>query len=162
MTEQFANLTGFDDLKKKLTLLPKNIGRNVLRGAVNAASTVVRQDAVRRAPLYVALAAASGGDKAIAKGHPPAGTLKRSIYQKQIREKSNELKQTFYVSVRHGKTDKNTVDAYYAHMVEWGTVKMGARPFLRPAFEARREAAIEAMRLYLANRIPNEIAKLST
>lgn len=27
---------------------------------------------------------------------------------------------------------------FYAHMIEWGTVKMGARPFLRPALNSSK------------------------
>jgi HK97 gp10 family phage protein len=35
-------------------------------------------------------------------------------------------------------------DAYYWFFVEFGSAKMRARPFLRPAFEARKTQAVEA------------------
>lgn len=42
-----------------------------------------------------------------------------------------------------------TVGAFYAHMVELGTVRAGARPFLTPAAESQRAAHRKAVkRLY--------------
>ena len=152
------SIKGFEDFKRQLALLPTRIGRNVLRGAVNAAATAIRQEVVARAPVYTG---------PVAEGHPPAGTLKKAIYQKQIPELSSNLYQTFYVGVRSGKRQqavkrgKNVLnlDAFYGAFVEFGTSKMSARPFMRPAFETRRDYAIEAMRAYLAERIPRELEK---
>ena len=140
--------------------LPQNIAKNVLRGAVGAGAAVIRNEAKQRAPVYT-------GD--VSKGHPPPGTLKRAIYQKQIPEKSGPQKQVFYVGVRHGKRyqkqgkkgDKSQ-DAYYWTWVEFGCIHMQARPFLRPAFEAQKIASVEAIKNYIANRIPNEVAMLNT
>ena len=61
-------------------------------------------------------------------------------------------------AVKRGKNVLN-LDAYYGAFVEFGTSKMAARPFMRPAFETRRDYAIEAMRAYLAERIPRELEK---
>jgi HK97 gp10 family phage protein len=36
-------------------------------------------------------------------------------------------------------------DSFYWKFLEFGTNKMAARPFLRPAFEANKEGAIEAI-----------------
>ena len=52
-------------------------------------------------------------------------------------------------------------DAFYARFVEFGTVKMAARPFLRPAFEAKKGEAVDAIKVYLERRIPAEVAKLA-
>jgi len=157
---EFQNIQihGFEDFKKQLAELPGRAGRNVLRGAVNAGATVIRKEAVLRAPQYTG---------PVAEGHPPPGTLKKSIYQKQITELSSAVQQTFFVGVRQGKRQqavkrgKNVInlDAFYGRFVEFGTSKMPAKPFLRPAFEAKKEAAIEAMRAYMAERIPKEVTK---
>jgi HK97 gp10 family phage protein len=45
-------------------------------------------------------------------------------------------------------------------MVEFGTSKMSPKPFMRPAFEAKKNEAVDAIRDYLAKRIPEEVAKL--
>ena len=52
-------------------------------------------------------------------------------------------------------------DAFYARFVEFGTVKMAARPFMRPAFEAKKGEAVDAIKAYLERRIPEEVAKLA-
>jgi len=152
-------IEGLDAFSKALRALPQNIAKNVLRGAVNAGATVIRQEAVRRAPEY-------HGE--VSKGHPPPGTLKKAIYQKQIRELSDITRQTFFVGVRHGasagkkgSTGRETRDAFYWRFVEFGTVKMPAQPFMRPAFEAKKVEAMERIKQYLADRIPNEVAKLN-
>jgi len=152
------SIQGFEDFKRQLAQLPGRVGRNVLRGAVNAGASVIRKEAVLRAPQYTG---------SVQAGHPPPGTLKKSIYQKQIAELSNAVQQTFYVGVRQGKRQQAVkrgksalnLDAFYGRFVEFGTSNMPAKPFLRPAFEAKKDAAIEAMRAYMAERIPKEIEK---
>ena len=155
MMAELQHVSGLKELQAAMKALPTNISRNVLRGAVNAGATVIREEAKARAPVYAGPPI---------KGQAPPGTLKRSLYQKQIREKSNALLQTFFVGVRRGrsakKTKKGTLDAWYAHFVEFGTSKMAARPFMRPAFEAKKSAAVQAIERYLQKRIPEEVDKL--
>src|SRR4051812_24465548 len=98
MASQLVNIQGFEKLQKALKELPLNVGRNVLRGAVSAGAAVIRKEAQVRAPVY-------HGD--VAQGHPPPGTLKRALYQKQIRELSNNFRQVFYVGARQGKKYRN-------------------------------------------------------
>lgn len=153
------NISGLKELQAALKELPDRIAKNVLRGSVAAGAAIIRNEARQRAPVYTGEVAA---------GHPPPGTLKRSIVQKQIKELSNATKQTFFVTVRRGKEYQKqgkkgnlSQDAYYASWVEFGNSRMSARPYLRPAFEAKKEAAIEAIRAYLEKRIPEEAAKLA-
>lgn len=150
-----VEVKGLRELNAALAELPERIAKNVLRGSVAAGAAVIRKEAVKRAPIYTG---------PVAQGHPPPGTLKRAIYQTQVRELSGLLKQTFKVAVRRGKgaatKSGKSLDAYYARFVEYGTVKMTARPFMRPAFDSQKLNAIEAMKQYLAKRIPEEAAKL--
>lgn len=152
------HITGLKELQDALKQLPDRIAKNVLRGAVSAGATVIRKEAQAKAPVYTG---------SVSKGHPPPGTLKRSIVQKQIKELSSLFKQIFYVTVRkgkkyqkQGKDGAKSQDAFYAKWVEFGTSKMAALPFLRPAFEAKKEAAVMAIKDYLAKRIPEEAKKL--
>ena len=151
---EIRNIQGLAELDRALHALPGNIAKNVLRGAVGAGASVIRAEAKQRAPV----ATGQGKDA------PPPGTLKRAIYSKQIRELSNFSKQTFFVSVKSGAkhrgAGKKYLDAWYWRFVEFGTSKMAARPFLRPAFEAKKTEAIEAIRAYLAKRIPIEADKV--
>jgi HK97 gp10 family phage protein len=121
-------------------------------------AVLIRDDAKARAP--VATAPAAPGD-------PLPGTLRRAIVIKHDREHSSLMSQTYVVALRHGKKYRNqgkkgnrSQDAYYWRWVEFGTVKMAARPFMRPAFEAQKTAAVQAIAEYLARRIPEEAANL--
>ena len=116
--DEFQHVEGLSALSDALKLLPINIGRNVLRGATGAGAAVVRVATKDKAPYY---------HGKVSDGHPPTGTLKRSIYQKQIRELSSDEKQVFYVGVRRGKKYRNqgkkgnlSQDAYYWTWVEFG------------------------------------------
>jgi len=142
-----VHVTGVGELKQLLQLLPKNVAKNVLRGAVNAGATVIRKEIVARAPR-------------------DTGTLKRAVFQKQIRELSSETNQVFYVGVRKGKKyqavkrGKKTVDqdAFYASWVEYGHmaangVQVPAHPFVRPAYEATKDQAMQTIRDYLAEHL---------
>jgi HK97 gp10 family phage protein len=98
---------------------------------------------------------------------PPPGTLKRSVIMKHIPELSSLTRQTFFVTVRHGKKYRKqgkkgnlSQDAWYWRFVEFGTRKMRARPFLRPALEAKRREAGQAMKDRLSERIEMEASKL--
>lgn len=68
------------------------------------------------------------------------GDLKKSIYMAEVKEESVPLERAVYrVSFRKVSTSKGYVP--YARWVEFGTVRMPAVPFLRPAFDAKRMQA---------------------
>lgn len=181
-----VTIKGLKELNDALAQLPRNIGRNVLRGAVRAGAAVVRDEAKRQAPV-------------------DTGTLRRAIYHKQIREQSSAVRQVFYVGVRRGKQYRSlttkggkdrSMDAYYAGFVEYGhfarrskdgkfrklmrktdrgqannqvmaeMVQSGevrwipARPYMRPAWAVTKEQALKALSEYIAKRIPEEAAKV--
>jgi HK97 gp10 family phage protein len=155
---EIQTITGLKELQEALKQLPDRIAKNVLRGSVSAGAAVIRKEAQARAPLFTGKVAA---------GHPPPGTLKRSIVQKQIAELSSAVKQVFYVAVRAGKKYQKqgkkgglSQDAFYGQMVEFGTSKMPAKPYMRPAFEAKKNEAVTAISDYMEKRIPDEVAKL--
>jgi HK97 gp10 family phage protein len=113
-----VDIKGIEELQLLLLDLPKRVARNALRGAVYAGAKVLAAEAKVRAPVYTG---------PVAQGHPPPGTLKRSIITKQIPEKSNDFNQTFYVTVRKGKKYQKqgkkgnlSQDAFYASWVEFG------------------------------------------
>jgi HK97 gp10 family phage protein len=154
-----VHVSGLKELNDALKELPERIARNALSAGVYAAAKVVRDEAKVLAPYYTG---------SVEQGHPPPGTLKRSIIMKHIAEKSSKYQQTYYVVVRHGKKyqkqgKKGTLsqDAFYWRWVEFGTAKMAAKPFMRPAFEAKKQAALQALQDKLAIRIAEEAGKLA-
>lgn len=66
------------------------------------------------------------------------GNLQRSIYQAYNAEISVDGKTAVY-SVSWNKSK-----AFYGRFVEYGTARMPAHPFLRPAYEAKKAEALQA------------------
>lgn len=147
-------ITGLQDLNRMLTGLPQSLQTRVLRGMTATGASVIRKEAILRAPVYT-------GE--VSQGHPPPGTLKKAIFQYRLSRECTPTRETFIVDVRKGKTIGkkgriNANDAFYANWVERGTAKMAAKPFMRPAFETKKQAAVEAMRAYLIERLPDAVA----
>jgi HK97 gp10 family phage protein len=129
------NLTGFKELAEALKKLGPKVAKNGLRRATSAGAAIVRNDARARAPV-------------------DTGEMKRDIMMKRARDvKGGDTTGAQYiVYVRSGKKSrlagkKRDIqrDSYYWKFIEFGTAKMAAKPFLRPAFEANKEAAVEAI-----------------
>ena len=150
-------LSGFAELDKTLRGMKEEIARKALASATAAAASVVRAEARRRAK---------------AKGLELEGFLINNIAYKKEKTPAGLIQ--YNVGVRHGLTKKEKKtrkkklgvskdgkrllvryvnDPFYWRFHEFGTKKMKARPFLRPAFEATQEAQVEAMRKRLAARI---------
>lgn len=149
---------GLAELAKALRELPDRVAKNGLRVSVYAGAKVIRDEARMRAPKAA---------EVLGPNQPPPGTLKRSVIMKQIPELSSLTRQTFFVTVRHGKKYRKqgkkgnlSQDAWYWRFVEFGTRKMRARPFLRTALEAKRREAVQAMKDRLSERIELEAKNL--
>ena len=156
---EFMHLTGFKELAAALRELPERVARNGLRAAVNAGASVIKKEATYLAPK-------------------DTGALQANLYQKQIREQSGPMVQTFYVGVRKGvakyannkknrqagkagKAYKDDGTTFYWRFKEFGTSKMAATPFMRPAFDSQKENAVTAIGKKLDERIQNHARDLA-
>lgn len=124
-----------DDLLKALKQFPQNIQKNVLTGAVRAGTKPIVDEAKSNVPK-------------------DTRNLEKSIGVVKRREK-DKSKVRFSVTPRRG----GKFDGFYAHMIEFGTSKMPAQPFMRPAFESQDKQSIEAAKEYMAKRIDKEAEK---
>ena len=154
---ELQHIKGLSELSAALKELPQRIARNALRQSVARGASLIRDEAKARAPV----------SSEAQPGHPLPGTLRRAIVIRHDAKRSGPTSQTYVVAVRQGKKYRNqgkkgnrSQDAYYWRWVEFGTVKMSARPFLRPAFEAKKQEAVQAITEYLAQRIAQEAASL--
>lgn len=142
-------VTGLAGAMALLREAPAKLQARVIKGAVASAAAVIRREAALRAPIFSGIVGAS---------HPPPGTLRKAIYQARLTSECTETLEVWLVSVRKGpKAQQNkagNLDAYYATWVEYGTIKMSARPYMRPAFEAKKGEAVEAMRAHIVNNLP--------
>lgn len=155
------SLQGFDDLEQVFLVMGEKIGSDALRSAANTGATVIKDEVVIRAP-------------------EDSGILKSAIYQKHIPEQSGDDRQVYFISWRKGK--KSPTDAFYGDWVERGhwyvppkpdgitykahraanrAIFVSAKPFLRPGFEAKKYAAIEAMRNKLGENVRKAIDEMS-
>lgn len=153
-----VHIDGLAELASALRELPVRIQKNGLRVSVYAAAKVIRDEARIRAPVAT---------QSLGPNQPPPGTLRRSIIMKHIPELSSLTRQTFFVAVRHGKKYSTqgkrgnlSQDAWYWRFLEFGTRKMRARPFMRPALEAKRREAVDAIKERLALQIATEAKAL--
>jgi len=129
-------IKGIDELLKNLRKLPERVQNRVVVGAIRASAKPLISEARARVPVNT-------------------GNLKKSIGVTKRRSKNKNIIH-FSVSPRKG----GKYNGFYGHFLEFGTSKMSARPFLRPAFEAKGEETIEAAKQYMAKRIDKELSKL--
>ena len=109
------SIEGVDGVADVLGNLGPREARNLLRSAIHGVAAKVREEIRARAPR-------------------DEGILSRAIVAKRERIQGDRVASN--VTITHGHGVKN--DAYYWHFIEYGTVKMRARPFVRPAVEAMR------------------------
>jgi HK97 gp10 family phage protein len=152
--------TGLDQIEANLLKMAEMFGDD-LRSAANTGATVIRDEVVLRAPE----------DK---------GILKSQIYQKHVDEESSPTRQVYVVSWRKGSNA--ALDAYYGFWVEYGhwyvppkakgitwkqhriatkTTFVPAHPFLRPAYEAKAQQAVDVMRAKLAVNVQRTLASFN-
>lgn len=163
-----VEIRGLAELHKTLQELPVKIERNILRGGLRAGAKVMEAEAARLCP----------------EGLPTLDSVKRGArrgeLKRSIRISMRASKSTVRATLKAG----NKI-AWYAHLVEFGTARHwikpknrkslfvaglfkevidhpGARPkpFMRPAFDGKWRAAIDAMAGYVRDRLPKEFRKL--
>lgn len=69
----------------------------------------------------------------------PVRTGKAKKHLKKSKPKKEKGIQTIKIGVNKGDNS----EAFYLKFSEWGTSKQVARPFMRPAFERKREEGLE-------------------
>jgi HK97 gp10 family phage protein len=140
---------GLKELNETLQRFPAKLERNILRGAIRAGASVIVEDARRRAPVLSVL-----------DPRRVFGALAKSIRVRGVQSKNGALVGGVFAGgvadVGRGK-GKIQADAFYARFVEFGTAKMAARPFLRPAIDSKTPAAIDATADYIRERADQEL-----
>jgi HK97 gp10 family phage protein len=162
---EYRHVRGVSELVKRIRDLPNVVRRDVLATATGAACVPVRDAAINYAPEY-------HGE--VSKGHPPPGTLKRSIYLTPVKSKWTRDRTVYFVRVRAGEkqlaTGRRTTarifdvttgerggkykyretvaagGAFYWWWVEFGTAHMTGRHFMR---DAARDGQGEALKTFV-------------
>ena len=147
MADRFA-VKGLRELGLAMQALSADMAGKVARQATAAGAGVVRKAARDAAPV-------------------DTGNLKAAVVMKRLPKRETNLTEEYVVTVRKGKKSdavkgragrgRQGKDAYYARFVEFGTVKLPARPFMRPALENNTQKATDAV----ASRLKQRLAKVS-
>jgi HK97 gp10 family phage protein len=135
-----TKLTG--DLSGALDRFAKNVQESVTFSGVAAMAKVIYDAARENAPVSDGAHWFHGTHQ---KYYFESGTLKASIYRVYSSERSSAERKTYKVSWNHQK-------APYGFMVEFGTSRAPAHPFMRPAFDRIGEA-IKAGQARMAERL---------
>lgn len=161
---------GLADLEKQLETLSDRIAKNVMIGALRAGAQVIRKEAQQLCPVS---AEAHWLGKKGQKGRmlvQPGDLKKKGIKVRKPRR--NETDRPLAMQVYIGKkywfgrfVEMGHVIARKArtkHQRATGTGHQGyvpPHPFMRPAFDAKKEAAVEQIKVYAGPRIEKEAAK---
>lgn len=148
--------------------LPKRFDRRMLNAALMAGARLIADDAERRAPVL---------QQPDPRRRP--GTVRRNIRARPVRATPGNtatvivgvrrisgkalvaFKTAQFARGRRGRGADNPNDPFYWRFLEFGTSKMAARPFMRPAFAARRGEALDLFRRRLSQRLVAEAHRLN-
>ena len=118
----------------------RHVNKYVIRGGAQAMAQLFYDEARVNAPVAEKGHWFYGTHQ---KYYFPAGTLKASIYQVFSKSKSREALAVYEVSWNHQKCP-------YGFMVEYGTSRAPAHPFMRPAWVNMNGRVVEAARERMA------------
>ena len=139
MSDVTVQIKGLDDLKRSLKQFPINVQKNILVASIRAEASHIAKVAKSKVPKK-------------------SGNLKRAIKVKKRRTK-NKSYIKFSIGLTIGNSAKH--DGFYGHIVEFGSSKMSAQPFMRPAYEQSKDNAISSVTTKMKQRIDKEILKVS-
>lgn len=133
-----VHVDGLKEAEKALRALGPQVARRVLRKAVQAGANRVLYSAQLKAPhdtglLLSTLVARTGTSK------------KKGRVSARVGMKAGDFKG----------------EAFYGSFLEYGTAKMEARPYLRPAFDEQRENATNIVRAKIAEGVEAEARKIA-
>lgn len=147
---EYVKWKGFRELEQNLNMLDEQMRERGVKVMMSKAAEPVRDEAKRRAPVLA----------------EPTPTRKPGTVRDAIRiwrKRKTPYAVTYFVGVlglargaiRRFKQSQiakgksvissadNPNDPFYWKFLEFGTVKMAARPFLRPAFESMKMEAVK-------------------
>lgn len=148
---------GAKALNAALTILPVKLQKRVMKKAVNAAARPAVKAAKALVPVDEGFLRQSLGVKV--KSYDENGNTVAFIGARGPRRKKDRESGKWVFGERWVFTDidgRRRIPAYYAHMVELGTVYQGAQPYLRPGFEGAKPEAMVKLGVKLAEGLEKE------
>ena len=151
-------MLGVAQLARELDQFPQVLAKKYLARATYTAAAVIEADAIARAPVR------TGELKAHIAIFKRTSSPTSADYRIGVRGiKLNRAGKRLASALRRalGVRRINIAgDYYYWRFLEFGTSKMAARPFLRPAFEAQKANAVEVFKTILADGVQAAAAEV--
>lgn len=171
-----VSIEGLSELEDALKELPKATGRNVIKRALTQAAEPIRAAAASYAPtgrtgvlkqsIAVSKIRFSKGEAGKAAF---AAAMKRGASRAEAQaaareanaEAGNDEDITSGLAEIGPAKKSEKIDPWYAHFVEFGTVKMSAKPFMRPAYESQKMSAVESVKDILKAEIQKAVDRIA-
>lgn len=145
-------ITGLQGVRHAIDALPKELQRAAEAGALRAGGKVIL-------PKAKALAMAAADSGLLAKS---LGITVRKTRAKVLTARVGARTGFARVFIRNGETQPKKHDpSKYAHLVELGTSRSAARPYLRPAIESSGNGILDAMAKGYEKGIHTAIARIA-
>jgi HK97 gp10 family phage protein len=158
---EFVKVEGLDDIVARLRALPEAVsGKNggPLRVALAKAAQLVRDDARAHAPVdsealrdNIIMYRDRNPEQIGANEHYRVG-VRKIKFTRKVKALLRRIRKSAGIRIRE--------DAYYWRFIEFGTSKMKARPFLRPAFDNNKAAINDTFVQSLSDGIDKAVRKL--
>lgn len=133
-----TQMSGQRELGLAMKDLDSKVQKRIARSVTSAGSRIIAKEAKVLVPV-------------------DEGTVKKNIRTKNLKPTQPGQQETIVYVRAKGKTKDS---AWYWTQLEFGNVKMAPRPFMRPAFESKKQEAAQKMKDQLAKRIDIEVAKI--
>lgn len=130
-------VSGLRELGQKMHGLGDKVAKQLARRATGKAANVIKKAAIQKVVTNPSIETGSLRDAIIAKKLGKSESRDTSAHIVAVRIRGSRRKSK-------GKARKQAT-APYAPLVEFGTVKMQAEPFMRPAFDNNKQRALDVM-----------------
>lgn len=130
-----SEVKGLEDLISKLNSLPEKLEKKVLRAAIRKGANIIRDKARAYVPV-------------------DTGELRKSITVSGAKYR----KGTIALSIKPRKNKKRGISVFYGKFIEYGTSKMAAKPFMRPAYDEAEKEVLDVVINDIKSKV-NEVAK---
>jgi len=131
-----VHLQGLEDVQRALEVVTPRESKNILRRTTLRVAQQVRDQVKEKTPVKT-------------------GNLKRAIKAKRGRGDRTAVTATVVADRSGGRSGK----AYHWHLLEFGTVKMPAQPFISPTVEGMRGEVPGIYRREFGNELEKEMQK---
>lgn len=169
-----VKVDGLRDLGERMKGLTEQMNNRIARAATAAGAVVIRNAAQQKVPVDTGALKKGLVVKRLPKGEAAGLTSQHIVtvstramkkYAGNSRASIVELQGPIAPVMSGGKTYRakkllgrkdsyeSMGDFFYAAFVEYGTSKMAARPYLRPAFDENKEKAVQAIKDRIEKRL---------